>query len=100
VAVAHAWQHGRRLGVGHRFDALLLVRCSVQQLQQTLRLSGRHDRLHDMDLAIDFIILLGAALNAETEHQTARDNTLGPPKPMGARGATMADHFGKSTDEL
>ena len=47
-----------------------------------------------------FIILLGAALNAETEHQTARDSTLGPPKPMGARGATMADHVGKSTDEL
>jgi membrane protein len=47
-----------------------------------------------------FIILLGATLNAETEHQTARDSTLGPPKPMGARGATMADHVGKSTDEL
>jgi membrane protein len=47
-----------------------------------------------------FIVLLGAALNAETEHQTARDSTLGPPKPLGARGATMADHVGKSADEL
>ena len=47
-----------------------------------------------------FIVLLGASLNAEIEHQTARDSTLGPPKPLGARGAIMADHVGKSVDEL
>ena len=47
-----------------------------------------------------FIVLLGASLNAEIEHQTARDSTLGPPKPLGARGAIMADHVGKSIDEL
>ena len=46
-----------------------------------------------------FIILLGANLDAEIEHQTARDSTLGPPKPLGRRGATMADHVGKSIDE-
>lgn len=37
------------------------------------------------------IILVGAELNAETEHQTARDTTRGTAKPLGARGATMAD---------
>jgi membrane protein len=37
------------------------------------------------------IILVGAELNAETEHQTAQDTTEGPQKPLGARGATMAD---------
>jgi hypothetical protein len=37
------------------------------------------------------VILLGAELNAEMEHQTARDTTTGAPKPMGARGAKMAD---------
>ena len=42
------------------------------------------------------IILLGAELNAEMEHQTARDTTEGEPKPLGARGANMADHVGKS----
>jgi membrane protein len=47
-----------------------------------------------------FIVLLGASLNAEIEHQTARDSTLGPPKPLGTRGAIMADHVGKSIDEL
>lgn len=40
------------------------------------------------------VILLGAELNAEIEHQTARDTTTGAPKPMGARGAKMADTLG------
>jgi len=40
------------------------------------------------------VILLGAELDAEMEHQTERDTTAGPPKPMGARGAQMADTVG------
>jgi len=40
------------------------------------------------------VILLGAELDAEMEHQTARDTTTGSEKPMGARGATMADTVG------
>jgi membrane protein len=42
------------------------------------------------------VVLLGAELNSEIEHQTARDTTTGAPKPLGARGATMADTVGKS----
>src|SRR4051794_37974474 len=38
-----------------------------------------------------YLILLGAEINAETEHQTARDTTEGPPVPMGIRDATVAD---------
>jgi membrane protein len=40
------------------------------------------------------VVLMGAELNAEIEHQTAVDSTVGPPKPMGQRGATMADTVG------
>ena len=40
------------------------------------------------------IVLCGAELNAEIEHQTARDSTVGRPKPLGARGAVMADTLG------
>src|SRR5438067_10005758 len=40
------------------------------------------------------VILVGGKLNAEMEHQTARDTTEGPPKPMGARQAKMADTVG------
>jgi membrane protein len=39
-------------------------------------------------------ILLGAELNAEMEHQTVRDTTTGKPKPLGSRGAKMADTVG------
>ena len=44
------------------------------------------------------VILLGAELDAEMEHQTARDTTTGPPAPMGARGAYVADTVGKETN--
>ncbi len=41
------------------------------------------------------VVLLGAELNAEIEHQTARDLTVGDQeKPLGARGAVMADTVG------
>jgi membrane protein len=39
-----------------------------------------------------FIVLLGAELNAELEHQTRTDTTVGRDKPMGQRGAFVADH--------
>lgn len=41
------------------------------------------------------VILLGAEIDAELEHQTARDTTTGAPRPMGRRGAHMADTVGE-----
>ncbi|WP_439532638.1 YihY/virulence factor BrkB family protein [Polymorphobacter sp.] len=38
-----------------------------------------------------YAILIGGLINAETERQTARDSTTGLPRPMGARGAVVAD---------
>src|SRR5215831_17410636 len=38
--------------------------------------------------------LLGVELNAEIEYQTAGDSTIGAEKPLGARGAVMADTIG------
>jgi membrane protein len=40
------------------------------------------------------VVLLGAELNAEIEHQTAYYATTDNPKPLGARGAHMADTVG------
>ncbi|HEY8382637.1 MAG TPA: YihY/virulence factor BrkB family protein [Microvirga sp.] len=40
------------------------------------------------------VVLMGAEINAEVEHQTAHDTTEGPHAPMGARGAQMADTIG------
>jgi membrane protein len=39
-----------------------------------------------------YIILLGAEINSEMEHQTKADTTVGKDKPMGQRGAYHADH--------
>jgi len=44
-------------------------------------------------------VILGAELNAETEHQTARDSTIGAPSPLGQRHATMADTIGANVHE-
>jgi membrane protein len=38
-----------------------------------------------------FLVLVGAAVNAEAERQTSRDSTVGPERPRGERGAVVAD---------
>lgn len=42
-----------------------------------------------------YVVLLGAELNSEMEHQTTRDSTAGQPEPMGRRGAHAADTVGE-----
>ncbi|WP_145102983.1 YihY/virulence factor BrkB family protein [Cereibacter sediminicola] len=44
------------------------------------------------------ILIIGAEINSEMEHQTARDTTVGPNRPMGQRGAVMADTLGERSD--
>ena len=46
------------------------------------------------------VVLFGAELNAEIEHQTAVDSTTGAPEPMGQRHAKMADTLGKTSSKL
>ena len=41
------------------------------------------------------LVIVGAELNSEIEHQTARDSTTGPEEPLGERGAHMADTVGR-----
>jgi membrane protein len=43
-----------------------------------------------------FAVLLGAELDAEIERQTVRDTTTGPERPLGERGAEVADTVGES----
>jgi membrane protein len=38
-----------------------------------------------------FLVIVGAAVNAETERETTRDSTVGPERPLGERGAVVAD---------
>ncbi|RVI63639.1 YhjD/YihY/BrkB family envelope integrity protein, partial [Sinorhizobium meliloti] len=44
------------------------------------------------------ILIIGALINAELEHQTAVDSTTGKPLPLGERGAHVADTIGKAAD--
>ena len=44
------------------------------------------------------VVLIGAELDAQMEHQTARDTTTAGGKPIGARGAQMADTVGARQD--
>ena len=44
------------------------------------------------------ILLFGAELNSELEHQTARDTTDGAPAPTGERGAWAADQVANEGD--
>ncbi|KAF2992655.1 YihY/virulence factor BrkB family protein [Methylocystis sp. MJC1] len=41
------------------------------------------------------VLLVGGELDAEMEHQTAKDTTTGGPRPLGERGAVMADTIGQ-----
>lgn len=38
-----------------------------------------------------FLVIVGAAVNAEAERETVRDSTVGPEQPVGERGAVVAD---------
>lgn len=44
------------------------------------------------------ILIVGAEINAELEHQTTRDTTTGQPVAMGMRGAYVADTIGRAVD--
>jgi membrane protein len=45
-----------------------------------------------------YALLFGAELNSELEHQTARDTTAGPERPLGERGAWAADHVAAGSE--
>jgi membrane protein len=46
------------------------------------------------------IVLCGAELNSEIEHQTATDTGVGRPEPPGARGAVIVDTLGPAVPHL
>jgi membrane protein len=46
-----------------------------------------------------YVVLLGAEINAEMEHQTQKDSTTGEPRPIGERKAYVADTVASSQNE-
>ena len=45
------------------------------------------------------LVVFGAAVNGESERQTLHDSTTGPPRPLGQRGAVVADSTPPRLDE-
>ena len=45
-----------------------------------------------------FVVLLGAEINSELEHQTTKDTTEGGDRPIGSRNAVVADTVGAPAD--
>lgn len=45
-----------------------------------------------------YILVFGAELNSELEHETARDTTHGRERPVGQRNAWAADHVAQGTE--
>ena len=94
MAVDHLGQRDRRPAMALRVRSVRLLRQQLREVQRDLRLARRDHRLYDLALVSAIVILLGAEIDAEMEHQTARDTTEGAPKPMGARGARVGDTLG------
>jgi membrane protein len=46
-----------------------------------------------------YVLIMGAELNSELEHQTAKDTTTGAPQPLGSRGSWAADHVAEGGGE-
>ena len=82
----------RYSGVVARISWVLILCVSFCPLRQNLWFVGSGYHLPVLVVHLLYIILLGAEMNAELQLQTAVDTTTGRPKPMGKRGAFVADH--------
>jgi membrane protein len=90
---------GQRIGcdrMARRLGSVLMVRGEFRQLQQTYGSLGAIIGFMTWIWISIIVVLVGAKLNAEMEHQTVRDSTTGQAKPLGRRGARMADTVGGS----
>lgn len=58
---------------------------------------GRGDSIFWLWLTV-LLVVLGATVNGEAERQTVRDSTVGPERPLGHRGAVVADSTPSAPD--
>ena len=93
----------RWISPGSVFAALAWVAASLLFSWYTSHFGSYNKTYGSLGAAVGFmtwiwistmVILIGAKINAELEHQTAVDTTTGRPAPLGKRGARMADTVG------
>ena len=85
---------------GAAFAAIGLIAVSAAFSLYTTRFANFGETYGSLGAAIGvmiwlwlaaIVVIVGASINAEAEHQTAEDSTIGRDRPMGSRGAAMAD---------
>jgi hypothetical protein len=84
--------------MARQFGIALVVHGELCKLRRHVWVTGSSHRHDDVDVVSAIVILFGAQLNSEIEHQTVKDSTVEHDKPIGARGAVMADTVGKAVD--
>jgi membrane protein len=94
LAMAFGRERGRSHRVADHLGSLLLVHRPFRRIQRNLWSLGAAIGVWMWMRISAIVILLGGELNAEIEYQTARDSTVGSEKPLGWRGAVMADIIG------
>jgi membrane protein len=111
LALAFVYRHGpsrsrpkwRWISWGSAFAAIVWIVLSILFSWYAANFGSYNQTYGSLGAVVGFmiwlwlstiVILVGAELDAEMEHQTARDTTTGGPKQLGARGASMADTVG------
>ena len=94
MAVGERRQPVRSHRLARRLGAVLLYLGKFAHYDETYGSLGAAIGLMMWMWLSVIVILVGAELNSEIEHQTARDSTVGVEKPLGTRGAAMADTVG------
>jgi membrane protein len=98
--------HWRWISPGSIFAAVTWIAASLLFSWYTAHFGSYNKTYGSLGAAVGFmtwiwistmVILIGAKINAELEHQTGVDTTAGTPAPRGERGARMADTVGRST---
>ena len=95
-AVAHLGQCDPRSAPDRSSRRLLLVRSELRKVQRTCGSLGAVIGFMTWPWISAIVTLLGAEIDAEMEHQTTRDTTSGASKPLGTRGARVADTVGSA----
>src|SRR5271154_5910048 len=94
MAVGYLGERIRCDRMARGFSPVLMVRGELWHYNKTYGSLGAVIGFMTWIWISIIVVLVGAKLNAEMEHQTIRESTIGQPKPLGKRGARMADTVG------
>src|SRR5581483_8326448 len=96
LAVANGREHFRCRGMAWRSALLSWYLGNFAHYDATYGSLGAGIGLMMWMWVSSIVILFGAQLNSEIEHQTAQDSTVERDRPLGSRGAVMADTVGEA----